>query len=66
VNLDKSLVFVIVRCYFLNLFPFNFVFSRGGGARGLLPPLCTPLCNTFSKMVKNATTTFIQSEFKRD
>ena len=52
VNLDKSLVFVIVSCYFLNLFPFNFVFSRGGqgpplelpgGARGLLPPLCTPL-----------------------
>ena len=47
VNLDKSLVFVIVRFYFLNLFPFNFVFSRGGqgppwnsqgGARGLLPP----------------------------
>ena len=49
VNLDKSLVFVIVSCYFL--FPFNFVFSRGGqgplelsgGAKGLLPPLCTPL-----------------------
>jgi len=29
VNLNKSLVFVIVRCYFLKLFPINFVFSRG-------------------------------------
>ena len=38
VNLDKSLVFVIVRCYFLNLFPFNFVFSRGGQG----PPLELP------------------------
>jgi len=30
-NIYKSSVFVIVRCSFLNLFPFNFVFFRGGG-----------------------------------
>ena len=38
VNLDKSLVVVIISCYFLNLFPFNFVFSRGDKA----PPLELP------------------------
>ena len=38
VNLDKSLVFVIVRFHFLNLFPFNLVFSRGGGRAPLELP----------------------------
>ena len=47
VNLDKSLVFVIVRCYFLNLFPFNLVFGTPrGGQEDYCPPLCTPLYRT--------------------
>ena len=35
----QILVFVLVRCYFLNLFPFNFVFYRGGKRTTVPPPM---------------------------
>ena len=53
--LDKPLVFVIVRCYFLNVVSFLVCISQGGGKRTSAPPPQIVFLFCFSNSVENVT-----------